>query len=230
MASYGATDPGWPGAGNSNWPPAPSGSGRPIRGATDIPGPRPPMRVRSVMPARYQADEEDQNQRLGTHSGTESSANFGRSLHAALHDGHLNTIEDLKDHPLPSHWMDMSHDLEGIKQFTLHGGIFLWLVMIVSSVAGLITIYSGGGKISVFWISIVAVIPLAIQLGDISVLLSHWCVKWRLCRRKFCGRLCRRRACPGSACTAARTNRRSLRKSVADKLLAPRVTTPWQRI
>lgn len=98
-----------------------------------------------------------------------------------MRNGRLNSVEDLRaldvEHSsLPKSWHDMTHDLEGIRQFQVSGGILLWIFMTVTTVAALITIFVGGDRVLVFWLSIAAIIPLGIQLGDISEVLSAWCV------------------------------------------------------
>lgn len=97
-----------------------------------------------MLPKHRVGDEEDQVKGVGGHP-VESSANFGRSLNAALHDGHLNSIEDLKGHKLPDNWMDMTHDWEGFKHFTLHGGIFLFLAMVLPMLAYAQSVHASPG-------------------------------------------------------------------------------------
>lgn len=102
-------------------------------------------------------------------------------MHSAMRNGRLNSVEDLqaldKGHGgLPTAWNDMSHDIEGVKQFHLSGGSIFLAYMVLSTVAAIIAICIGGDRVWVFWLSIAAIVPLGIQLADISEVLSAWCV------------------------------------------------------
>lgn len=76
---------------------------------------------------------------------------------------------------LPTSWKDMSHDLKGVRDIVVEGrNVFIPLV--ITTVLALVAIASQQSAVVVFTLSFVALLPLAMQLGDLTEMLSGWWV------------------------------------------------------
>ena len=85
-----------------------------------------------------------------------------------------------EEEPFPTAWNDVSYDVAGIKSLVSEGG-FTMVALVVTSFAALIAIGARAGPVPVFWLSFLGLLPLAIQLGDLTEILSAWRARSSVC-------------------------------------------------
>lgn len=92
----------------------------------------------------------------------------------AAHPAAVPEVEKKEEEELPKTWKDVSHDVTGVKNMLVEGkNVFIALV--ITTILALLAIASNQGAVIVFALSFVALLPLAMQLGDLTEMLSGWC-------------------------------------------------------
>ena len=77
-------------------------------------------------------------------------------------------------HPQQRTWYDISCDRDGIKELVAEN-TYLLLFLVASSVLAFCAIKLAWGATAVFGLCFVALVPLAVLLGDLTEALSGWC-------------------------------------------------------
>lgn len=99
----------------------------------------------------------------------------GASPLAGQPDGALGKPAPAEEEPavFPSAWNDLSHDLVGVRNFVAEGK-FVFIPLVITTALALSAIATNQGSVVVFTLSFVALLPLAMQLGDLTEMLSGW--------------------------------------------------------
>lgn len=133
----------------------------------------------------------ERDQRYRTRSPSPYRAKFTRSamLASTLGDadlmpscsaaacGRLSQTGSPEPHEdeLPTAWNDMSKDWIGMKKLAAEDApVLIGIVVLV--VPALVAIFTKAGAVVVFWLAFLGLLPLAMQLGDMTEILAHWCV------------------------------------------------------
>ena len=71
-------------------------------------------------------------------------------------------------------WYDISCDRDGVKELVAEN-TYLLLFLVASSILAFCAIHQQWGSVAVFGLCFVALVPLAVLLGDLTEALSGWC-------------------------------------------------------